>query len=159
MQYKDFDFEGRVKVPVGFYLMLVYLLRGYFIWIMSLTHRDNPGLIISLIYPQPSFFYSAMLIGIPSLFGYVLFLSKGRLFNRFETMVWPAFYWFIALGCALDLSVQGLGILHSKWLVHWTTLVSFITGIYLLWYWLGSKRIKRFFVHWLEPADDSKSPD
>lgn len=159
MNYIDFDLEGRVKVPVGFYLVLVYLLRGYFIWVISLTHRENPGLIISLIYPLPSVFYTSMLIGIPGLMAYALFLSKGRLWTRLENKVWPIFWYLIPIGLFADLALQGMSMSQSHFLVHWSGPVIFLFGAYLTWYWLSSKRLKRFFSLWLIDVENKESSE
>ena len=159
MNYKDFDFEGRVRVPVGFYLVLAYVLRGYFIWVISLTHRDDPGLIISLIYPSPSAFYTSMLIGIPGLVAYAFFLSKGRLWASFESVIWPVFRYIIPLGLATDLVVQGTGMWQSHLLVHWSGPLLFLLGVYLCWYWISSQRLKRFFSLWLIEVEEAAEPE
>lgn len=154
MLYRDFDLEGRVLVPVGFYLVLLYLCRGYFIWIMSLTHRDDPGLIISLIYPSPPAFYLSMLVGVAGLLTYLLFLSKARIWARVERRLWPACRYLIPISLIVDLTLQALGLVQAKLIVHWSSPVIFIIGVYLLWYWLRSSRMGRFFGLWLDNSND-----
>ncbi|QTH63815.1 DUF2919 domain-containing protein [Psychrosphaera ytuae] len=157
MLFRDFDLEGRVRVPVGFYLVVLYLCRGYFIWIMSLTHRDDPGLIISLIYPSPSAFYLSMLVGVPGLISYVLFLSKARMVSVVENFLWPICRFLIPISLLIDLSLQGIGLAQAKFLVHWSGPVIFIIGLYLFWYWIGSSRMKRFFSLWLDKSHEQKT--
>lgn len=150
--FSDFDLEGRVKVPVGYYLVTLYLMRGYFIWLMSLTHRKDPSLILSLIYPDSRAFVSALFIGISGLFVYILFLSKARIWERAERVVWKGSFFLLLVGLLADLTVQSLGLINSKFVVHWSAPMIFLIGIYLTWYWASSKRVKRFFNHWL-PAE------
>ena len=156
MLFSDFDLEGRVKVPVGYYLVTLYLMRGYFIWLMSLTHRKDPSLILSLIYSDSRVFVSALFIGLSGLFVYVLFLSKARIYERVERILWKSSFLLLFLGLFADLTVQTLGLINSKFVVHWSAPMIFLVGIYLTWYWVSSKKIKRFFHHWL-PKDPEES--
>ncbi len=149
MQYSDFDLDGRVRVPIGFYLVLLYLMRGYFIWIMSLTHRNDPTLILSLIYSDNGTFYQALTVGLPAFIFYGLFLSKGRVYKSFESVLWKKSLWVIGLTLLADLALQIVTIYHQGLIVHWLLPLNFILGVYLTWYWMSSKRVKRFVKHWL----------
>ena len=152
--FSDFDLEGRVKVPLGYYLVTLYLMRGYFIWLMSLTHRKDPSLILSLIYPDSRTFISALFIGVSGLLVYVLFLSKARIWDRTERMLWKASFLLLLTGLLADLTVQVHSLIVNKFVVHWSAPVILLTGIYLSWYWVSSKKIKRFFNHWLASETD-----
>ncbi|GAB2995544.1 DUF2919 family protein [Psychrosphaera aestuarii] len=149
MYYNDFDLDGRVKVPVGFYLVLLYLLRGYFIWLMSLTHRQDPTLILSLVYNDSRTFLSALVMGITALIVYALFLSKGRIINRLELILWRYANIAILLTLLVDLGFQTYSFIGNGLIAHWSAPAIFILGVYLTWYWLSSKKIKRFFSNWL----------
>ena len=152
--FSDFDLEGRVKVPLGYYLVTLYLMRGYFIWLMSLTHRKDPSLILSLIYPDSRTFISALFIGVSGLFVYILFLSKARIWERVERVLWKVSFLLLLMGLLADLTVQVHSLIVNKFVVHWTAPVILLTGIYLIWYWVSSKKVKRFFNHWLASEAD-----
>lgn len=150
MAWQDFDFEGRLKVPIGFYLILLYSLRGYFIWLMSISHRKEPGLIISLVYPDPKMFLATLLIGLPVLLVYILMLSKGRINKSIEMPIWRKSQTIVGITLLVDLSIQAITLWQNQWLMHFSAPLTLMIGIYLLWYWFSSQKVKRFVALWLD---------
>ena len=149
MKWQDFDLEGRVKVPIGYYLLLIYLLRGYVTWIFSLTYAQDRSLILSLVYPQHKLFITSLLLGIPAVIAFVLFTLKSQTAKPWFQFIWSKMRWFLAFAVVCDLAMQGWFFYRHPLQIHWSQLVSFIIGIYLLWYWSQSKSIRRFFTNWL----------
>lgn len=149
VSWQDFDFDGKVKIPWGFYLVLIYLLRGYITWIFSLTYRNDPALILSLIYTESRYFYFALAIGLPAVLVQVLFALKKYKDHSWYQTLWPQTTWLLALTLLVDLVLQCKQIYLNHGLVHWFHISMLITGIYLLWYWLKSTKLKRFFQNWL----------
>ena len=73
---------------------------------------------------------------------YVLFLSKARIWDRTERMLWKASFLLLLTGLLADLTVQIHSLMVNKLVVHWSAPVILLTGIYLSWYWVSSKKIK-----------------
>tara|TARA_R110000737_G_scaffold347662_1_gene379649 strand:+ start:532 stop:1023 length:492 start_codon:yes stop_codon:yes gene_type:complete len=113
---KDFDNFDCLKLAPGIYLILLFVLRGYIIWIMSVTNmRDHVG-IIAWIYPQTSLFYLNLVSGVIGLF-IVLILSL----RRPDAAIWVRLCWkkckvllFIALTFDLLIGVLGYFIWHLQ---------------------------------------------
>ena len=64
----DFDNFDCVKISKLIYLILVFVLRGYIVWLMSVSNlRDKVG-VIQWIYPEPSLFYLSLFSGSLGLF-------------------------------------------------------------------------------------------
>ncbi|MGB1199047.1 MAG: DUF2919 family protein [Thalassotalea sp.] len=64
----DFDQFDCVKMSKWFYLLLLILLRGYIVWLMSVTNfKDRVG-VIEWAYPEPILFYTSLLSGVIGLF-------------------------------------------------------------------------------------------
>ena len=60
---KDFDQFDCVKISPLFYLILLFVLRGYIVWLMSITNfKDRVG-VIEWVYPDPLLFYTSLLSG------------------------------------------------------------------------------------------------
>ncbi|XQW86372.1 DUF2919 family protein [Thalassotalea piscium] len=76
-QPSDFDQFDCVKMSKYFYLLLTLILRGYIVWIMSVTNFNNKVGVIEWIYPDPLLFYISLLSGIIGLF-VVLIMSMRR---------------------------------------------------------------------------------
>lgn len=65
---KDFDNFDCLKLAPGIYLILLFVLRAYIVWIMSVTNmRDHVG-IIQWIFPQTALFYLNLASGVIGLF-------------------------------------------------------------------------------------------
>ena len=74
---KHFDSFDCLTLAPGIYFILLFVLRAYIIWIMSVTNmRDNVGF-IQWVYPQTALFYLNLASGVIGLF-VVLILSLRR---------------------------------------------------------------------------------
>ncbi len=73
----DFDSYDCLKLSKRFYLVLLFVLRGYIVWLMSVTNMRDRVSIISWIYPETSLFYLSLASGAVGLF-VVLIISLRR---------------------------------------------------------------------------------
>lgn len=60
---KDFDNFDCLKLAPGIYLILLFILRAYIVWIMSVTNMSDRIGIIQWIYPQTALFYLNLVSG------------------------------------------------------------------------------------------------
>lgn len=60
---RDFDKYDCVKLSWLIYICLAYVLRGYVVWIMSVTNMQDRVGVIQSIYPEQSLFYLSLLSG------------------------------------------------------------------------------------------------
>ncbi|MDP7591663.1 MAG: DUF2919 family protein [Litorilituus sp.] len=65
---QDFDNYDCLKLSKCFYLTLLFILRGYIVWLMSVTNMRDRVSIIEWIYPQTSLFYLSLISGAVGLF-------------------------------------------------------------------------------------------
>ena len=85
---QDFDSYDCLKLSKYFYLLLLFILRGYLVWIMSVTNMRDRVSIISWIYPETSLFYLSLFSGALGLF--VLLIISLR---RPNAANWVKFSW------------------------------------------------------------------
>ena len=64
---KDFDKYNCVKLSFSYYLILLYLLRGYAIGMASLANLKDKLSLIQWFYPDSTMFYLSLLFSIPNL--------------------------------------------------------------------------------------------
>jgi hypothetical protein len=74
---QDFDNFDCLKVSKWLYLSLAFILRGYVVWLMSVTNMKDRVGIIQWIYPETSLFYLSLGSGALGIF-IVLVLSLRR---------------------------------------------------------------------------------
>lgn len=131
---QDFDNYDCLKLSKRFYLVLLFVLRGYLVWLMSVTNmRDKIG-IISWIYPETSLFYLSLLSGLVGLF-VVLIISL----RRPEAPSWVEVSWrhsrkLIVAALLFDLLTNCIGgfywqLLSIDWII--IQLIITITLIFL----------------------------
>lgn len=85
---QDFDSYDCLKLSKRFYLVLLFILRGYIVWLMSVTNMRDRVSFISWIYPETSLFYLSLLSGAIGLF--VLLIISLR---RPEAATWVQCSW------------------------------------------------------------------
>ena len=134
---KHFDNFDCLKLAPGIYLILLFVLRAYIVWIMSVTNmRDHVG-IIQWIFPQTSLFYLNLASGALGLF-IVLVLSL----RRPNAASWVRSSWkkcdvLLIIALIFDILITLLGyfvwqLQSISWLlVHGTLVVGAITYILL----------------------------
>ena len=134
---KHFDNFDCLKLAPGIYLVLLFVLRAYIVWIMSVTNmRDHVG-IIQWIFPQTSLFYLNLASGALGLF-IVLVLSL----RRPNAASWVRSSWkkcdvLLIIALIFDLLITLLGyfiwqLQSMSWLlVHGTLVLAAITYILL----------------------------
>lgn len=141
---KHFDNFDCLKLAPGVYIILLFVLRAYIVWIMSVSNmRDHVG-IIQWIYPQTSLFYLNLVSGVIGLF-IVLILSL----RRPNAQSWIRICWqkcrillIVALAFDLLIGVVGYAIWHLQslsWLLVHCSIVSSAI-VYIL-------RSKRFTIN------------
>ncbi|AWB57990.1 MULTISPECIES: DUF2919 family protein [unclassified Colwellia] len=141
---KHFDSFDCLTLAPGIYFILLFVLRAYIIWIMSVTNmRDNVGF-IQWVYPQTALFYLNLASGVIGLF-VVLILSLRR--PKAPTWVrtcWQKCKTLLILALVFDLTIGVLGYLIWQlqslvWIImHCLLVISAIT--YIL-------RSKRFTIN------------
>ncbi len=134
---KHFDNFDCLKLAPGIYLILLFVLRAYIVWIMSVTNmRDHVG-IIQWVFPQTSLFYLSLFSGVVGLFVVlVLSLRRPNAANWVRSS-WQRCQLLLIIALLFDLLITVLGFfvwqLQSiSWLlVHGTLVIGAITYILL----------------------------
>ena len=60
---KDFDRYDCVKLSKGIFVTLLFILRGYVTWIVSVTNMQDRTSTIAFFYPNPKLFYLSLASG------------------------------------------------------------------------------------------------
>ena len=103
---EDFDKFDCLKLSKYFYLVLFFVLRGYLVWLMSVTNmRDRVGF-MQLLYPEMSLFFLSLFSGAIGLF--VLFLISLRRPEAYSWVqkVWPYSRILLVIALSFDLAVS-----------------------------------------------------
>ncbi|NQY65046.1 MAG: DUF2919 domain-containing protein [Alteromonadaceae bacterium] len=121
---EDFDKFDCLKLSKGFYLLLLFVLRGYIVWIMSLTNRKDSTAIMEFFFPDPSLFYLSLSSGVLGLF-VVLIMSL----RRPDAANWVKVCWRYCRAILMLTLVSIVGcfywdLLSMNWILSQTLIVS-----------------------------------
>ena len=124
----DFDNYDCLKLSKRFYFVLLFVLRGYLVWLMSVTNMRDRVSIISWIYPETSLFYLSLISGTVGLF-VVLIISL----RRPEAPLWIQVSWqhsrkILIAALLFDLLTHCIGFFYWQLIsVEWLIMQAILT--------------------------------
>jgi len=86
---KDFDKFDCVKLSKWYFIALLFLLRGYLIWVLSVSNMQDTASVITVIYPQPAIFYVHLVAGFPAIFLLILMSLRRPDAANWVQQLWP----------------------------------------------------------------------
>jgi len=144
--FTDYDKHGCVKLPLLLFLSLGYLLKGYVIWIISLSYRQEPAALLNIFYPSRSDFYGALEIGVPALICAVIFSLRRLNMPKVIEWAWYKIRWLLIISAGIQLSFslwQGNLSLHN--VMHaasnYGVLIDFVITSVIVFYLLLNQRV------------------
>lgn len=137
----DFDSFDCVKLSKGIYLSLLFVLRGYIAWIISITNMRDKTAIIQWLYPDPALFYLSLASGVIGLYlVLVISLRRPNAANWVKTS-WRHYKIIIIIALLVDLIVEVSGYWYWQ-LSSFNALISHaVIAILISYFTLRSKRI------------------
>lgn len=133
---KFYDAAGRVLPSVGFYLCLLYLSRGFLIFIASLSVRDSSDAFLRIFFPETNFLYTSFAIGAPALVVLGIVGFREKIWSSNITWLFgfvrPCITMSILGDLSFSLMLAKLNHWQFSWLISFTTLVSFLCLYFLL---------------------------
>ncbi len=85
----DFTKYNCIKLSWWFYLSTVYLLKAYFVWVMSIANRNDSLSFITIIYPEPKLFYVNLFSGLTGIFLFVFISLRRPNASKWVKHLWP----------------------------------------------------------------------
>lgn len=139
---KDFDKYNCVNISFGFYVMLAFILRGYLVWIMSVTNLQDKVGFLAWIYPEKPLFYLSLFSGGIGWF-IVLLLSL----RRPDAPLWVKKFWgrchWILIGALIfDFVCTFLGFILAHKITSSTVITHTIIVLVCIIYIIKNQRFK-----------------
>ena len=139
---EDFDKFDCLKLSKYFYLILFFVLRGYLVWLMSVTNmKDRVGL-MQLLYPEMNLFFLSLFSGTIGLF--VLLVISLRRPDSYPWIrkVWPYTRVLLVVALSFDLLVSLVGFFYWKLLSIPSLIIQSVIVIALIKLCFTSKRMQ-----------------
>ncbi len=106
---QDFDNYDCLKLSKRFYLALLFILRGYIVWLMSVTNMRDRVSIIQWVYPESSLFYLSLFSGLLGLFVLLIISLRRPDAHHWVQWSWQRSRMFIVLALLFDLLTHTIG--------------------------------------------------
>ena len=153
---QDFDNFDCLKVSKWVYLSLLFILRGYVVWLMSVTNMKDRVGIIKWIYPETSLFYLSLGSGVLGIF-IVLVLSLRRpKANEWVKITWLHVKSIITLALLFDLTICLFGFFYWHLLsLTWLITQAIIVGALIIMLNV-SKKFRINVAEFPEPLPEKK---
>ncbi|WDE07333.1 DUF2919 domain-containing protein [Thalassomonas viridans] len=138
---EDFDKFDCLKLSKTIYLVLIFVLRGYLVWLMSVTNMQDRVGIIQWLYPQTALFYLSLASGAVGLFVLLVISLRRAEAKNWVRASWP--YCRVLLICALvfDFIISLFGFFYWQLLsVSWLVMQGGIIAV-LIYFCFRSRRM------------------
>ena len=137
----DFDSFDCVKLSKGIYLSLLFVLRGYIGWIISITNMRDKTAILQWLYPDPALFYLSLASGVIGLYLVLVISLRRPDAANWVKVSWRYYKSIIIVALMVDLLVEVSG--------YWYWQLSSLTALFshsaiaiiICYFTLRSKRV------------------
>lgn len=142
------DDKGHIKPPYFLYIVLVFLARGWCVFIASLTQFNDRSGLVRLFYPHKQDFILALFAGVGAVLLYGLVIAERK--RQWQWLIpWfkrgKAILWLLLL---IDAAMLIQRLIHDDFLFK----ISYaLDALFLFWisiYVLKSKRLHYYFNDW-----------
>lgn len=119
---EDFDKFDCLKLSKIFYLVLLFVLRGYLVWLMSVTNmRDRVGL-MQWLYPEMNLFFLSLFSGAIGLFVLLVISLRRPDAYPWVQKIWPYCRALLIVALSFDFAINLVGffywqLLSLSWLI------------------------------------------
>jgi len=125
---EHFDKYNCLKISMSIYLVLLFVLRGYIVWVMSVTNMRDRVAIIQFIYPETSLFLLSLLSGALGVIVVVLLSLRRPNAASWVQTLWPYCRVIMVTALVFDLIVNIIAysywqLLSINWLLVQTSIV------------------------------------
>ncbi len=86
---EDFDKFDCLKLSKRFYLVLAFVLRGYLIWLMSVTNMKDRVATMQWIYSEKNLFFVSLVSGVIGLLVVVIISLRRPNAPSWVKVIWP----------------------------------------------------------------------
>lgn len=140
------DGDGIPRQPLGLLLVLLFLLRGYAAWIVSLTFSDDRSKLLGFFYNTPEQFGLALLVGLPALVVLALSVMMRPKCAGWLLSCWRQVQVLLIVAWLLD-GVLLISLVAQNWpgfAPQKATLI--LAWCWVIWYLLKSRHWRRFRI-------------
>ena len=139
---RDFDKYNCVRVSLGLYFILAFILRGYLVWIMSVTNLNDTVSFLAWIYPEKYLFYLSLFSGCLGWFIVLLLSLRRPDAPCWVKKTWQHCHWILIAALIFDLTCSVWGVILAHKITSTTVLIHAIIVLVCIIYIIKNQRFK-----------------
>lgn len=109
---EDFDKFDCLKLSKRFYLVLIFVLRGYLVWLMSVTNMKDRVATMQWIYPETNLFFLSLISGGIGLFVLLVISLRRPDAPLWVMKIWPHSRKLLIIALLFDLIINALAFFY-----------------------------------------------
>lgn len=150
----DFDRFDCLKLSKGIYWSLLFVLRGYVVWLFSVANMNDHVGFLSFVFPDKHLFYLNLISGLPGLFVFLLICLRRPNAASWVRYCWRKSHYFLFIALIFDLFIMFYAYYND--VIQTFTLGAFQLGVMVLFtvYFFTSKRLSINLTEFPEPFDE-----
>lgn len=151
---KDFTRFDCLKLSVGIHAILLFVLRGYIIWIMSISNMKNQTATIQMVFPDPKLFYLSLVSGAVGVFIVLIITLRRPGAAHWIKYCWQHIRGLLLLALTVDVIVSLVGCFYLSVLPFSWLLVQLTLSALFIMMLFCSKKIKLNSLEFPEQLTD-----
>ena len=109
---EDFDKFDCLKLSKRFYLVLLFVLRGYLVWLMSVTNMKDRVATMQWIYPETNLFFLSLVSGVIGLLVVIMISLRRPNSANWVKVIWPYCRTMLVVALLFDFSINLIGFFY-----------------------------------------------
>ncbi|MFQ6370612.1 DUF2919 family protein [Shewanella sp. YIC-542] len=142
------DEQGHVRPPRVLYLLLLFLARGWVIFIMSLTISSDRAELVRLFYPERADFLTALVAGSGAVLAFFLIMAERRRKPLWLSGAFVRLRLLLLLFLLLDAILLFARLSHAHFMFDWATALDGLLLFWSLLYLYHSRQLKAYVADW-----------
>lgn len=109
---EDFDKFDCLKLSKRFYFVLLFVLRGYLVWLMSVTNMKDRVATMQWIYPETNLFFLSLISGVLGIFVVLIISMRRPNAPKWIKILWPHSRTLLVVALVFDLVINLVGFFY-----------------------------------------------
>lgn len=138
----DFDNFDCLKLSKGIYFLLIFVLRGYVVWLVSVANMKDHTSFIQWVFPDTKIFYLSLFSGCIGLFVLLIMSLRRPTAPLWVKQLWPKSRILLIIALLFDLLVHFIAFMQGTMLsIMWLLTHGVVVSSFII-YCFSSKRLK-----------------
>ena len=152
LDLKHYDEAGRILPAGAFYWCLLYLCRGYFVFIASLSFRQDSSALLAIFYPDQVYFYASLIIALPAFLVLVVVSFRERIWRRGYSLPFKVVKAFMFLTLLADAVFHVVMAKQQHWQFSWVIALTLLIDSFCVFFVIKDRHLKLMLKDWVKPT-------